>query len=76
MNNQLIVLVEGKNDVKADDRGINSKKLGIGSINVNGPRVAKDIKVDIITTKFKTPILFGFYLNIAILSKFIIYQLQ
>lgn len=45
-----------------------------GPKDIGGPRVAEDVKVDIITSKSRTSIFLSSYLNIAILSRFTMYQ--
>lgn len=55
--------LENINGLKNISRSVNNIKL----------RVSKNIKINIITNKFRIVILYNFYLNIAILLKLIIY---
>lgn len=54
-------------------RVINKIKDVIKLINISKSEIIEIIRVDFITNKFKTLILFSSYLNKAILLKFIIY---
>lgn len=76
MNGRLIVLVEEGNNARVDDGKMDGGVLGIELRDVDRPGVAKGVRVDIITSESKTPILFSFYLIIAILSRLIMYRLH
>lgn len=81
VNGRLIVLVKDKNNIRAnsdsaDNSGVDSSRLSIRMRDVSIPEVVEDVKVKIVTKESKTPILLRFHLNIAILLKFTIYQLQ
>lgn len=70
MNYRLIILIKQKNRARSDNNKIDYDGLKIKLRNVGGPGMVENIKVNILTNKSKTFILFGFYLNIVILSKF------
>lgn len=69
---KLMILVEGENDIRIDNGGVDRNRLSIKSSNIGRARVVKCIIIDIITSKSKIFILFSFYFNIIILSKLII----
>lgn len=75
----MIILVDGRNNVRADGRRadvgeIDSSRLGIRTGNVIRRGAVVGVKVDIIISKSKIPILISFYLIITILSRLTMYQ--
>lgn len=65
--------MEKENDDKANSGGIDYSGLGIGLTDIGELKIEKVRKIDMITSKSKTSILFSFYLNIIILSKLTMY---
>lgn len=73
VNNWLIIIVKKKNNAEIDSNEVKTNGMSIESRNVDRLGAIESIKVDIVISKFKTSILFNFYLNIVIISKVIIY---
>lgn len=79
MKSRLIILVEREYNVKADGDGadgdrIDGSRLGIEIGDIDEPKMAKGIRVDIVTSKSRTPILLSSYLQIAILLRLTMHQ--
>lgn len=81
VNSRLIVLVKRRNNVKIEGGGMNGSgvdgsELDIKTIDIGRPRTTEGVRVDIITSEFRIPILLNFYLIKAILLRLIMYQSQ
>lgn len=81
MNGRLIVLVDEGNHARADSGeadggGVDGGEFSIRTRDVGGPGAAEGVRLDIVVSEFRTPILLSSYLNIAILSRLTMYRPQ